>query len=50
VLGVYPKLATDAIDPASEAVVARVAPAGQHSDVGEVVLADQKLLLQGSGG
>ena len=35
VLGVYPKLVTDTIDPVTEAVAARVAPAGQLTDVGE---------------
>jgi len=36
VLGVYPKLVTETIDPVTEAVVARVAPAGQVTDVGDV--------------
>jgi len=50
VLGVYPKLATDAIDPASEAIVAQVAPDGRNTDVGDAVLADAELPLQEVGG
>jgi NADH-quinone oxidoreductase subunit M len=34
VLGVYPKLVTESVDPATEAVIARVEPQGQTTDVG----------------
>jgi NADH-quinone oxidoreductase subunit M len=35
VLGVYPKLVTETIDPVTEAIVARVAPARQITDIGD---------------
>ncbi len=39
VFGVYPKLLTDRIDPASEAVVSHVAPQDQITDIGSVKFA-----------
>ncbi len=39
VFGVYPKLLTDAIDPAAERVIRRVAPTQETVDVGDVDLA-----------
>ena len=50
VLGVYPKLATSAIDPASEAIVSRVAPAGRLTDVGEPSLDGGGLAVVEAGG
>ena len=48
VFGVAPKLLTDRIDPATEAVIARVDPPGQRTDVGtgafQVVGEEQGLL------
>jgi NADH-quinone oxidoreductase subunit M len=37
VLGVYPRLVTESVDPASNRVVAVVAPPGQVQDVGDVL-------------
>ncbi|HSL09862.1 MAG TPA: NADH-quinone oxidoreductase subunit M [Actinomycetota bacterium] len=50
VFGVYPKLLTDAIEPAVARVIERVQPAGQTTDVGEVAVQQVEIGLVPDGG